>query len=244
MAIRRERGSRPSLFDELPPAKLYLDEVEEIVSILTTSQEATAEFSVSYSIGDLRCDTIEDLQQIGGRTTSLRIDVTESRGEIGIPSTALPQHSWLNVQPTTAYLELVRPSDKEFWTKRGKIREIFDSNSIWWRRATQAFFRRIPWWGLGLLTLAALLVDMSPLGRRTIHLNQWDFLAAAAGVFALVFLGYVCLFRHTVVVLRYAHERRARKWLREHATQILLTIAAALLGALAKGVIDHLWPRR
>lgn len=237
MTISRERDKGSSLFDELPPAKLYLDDVREIVSILTRSG-APSEFSVSYLVDSLRCDTIEELQQIGGRTTHFRIDVTENPGESGIPSSAPSLHSWLRIESVASYLALSCSSEGEFWTKRGEVLEIFESNSIPWRRALQGALKRIPLWVVGTLFLILFLVRSTPLSERSIHLSLW---ALAAALFLGVAL-YLSLFRHSVVVLRYAHEHGTRKWLRANSAQILFLIAAAILGAIAKGVVDHLWP--
>jgi hypothetical protein len=220
------------LFDELPPAKLYLDDVLEIVSILTKS-DAPSKFSVSFSVDSLRCDTVEDLQQIGGRTIRFRIDVTETLVESGIP-----HRSWLRIESVASYLALSCSSEGEFWTKRGKVLEIFESNSIPWRRAIQGALKRIPLWAVGILFFVLFLVRSTPLSEKSVHLSLWTLAGAVLGVVPV----YLCLFRHSVVILRYAHEHGTRKWLRVHSAQILFMIAAAILGAIAKGVVDRLWP--
>jgi hypothetical protein len=98
MAIRRQRDRRPSFFEELPPAKLYLDDIQDLVTILTVSGgETPSEFSVQFSLGEVACDGIEDLQQIGGRTTKFKIAVTETKGELGVPSNARQLQSWLEI---------------------------------------------------------------------------------------------------------------------------------------------------
>lgn len=239
MAIRRKRSKRETPSDELPPAKLFLDDVEDIVAILTSSAGgAPCHSSVSYSVGDATCDTIEDLQQMGGRTTKFKIIVTQVPGEVGIPSAALPLRSRLTVSWADTTLWLESASGDEFWVKRGKIGEIFESNSIWWRRAIQTIFQRIPYWLYFGVIFAGIFLSPG-------HFS-WSEYVRARGWWlegAVLFLAmYVCLFRHSVVVLRRRHEGGISKWLREHATQIIFLILAALLGAIAKSIIEHVWP--
>ena len=239
MTIRRERKKEGPLTGDLPSAKLYLDDIQAIVAALTSpSGTAPSHFSISYSIGELTCDTIEDLQRVGGRTARFRIDVTETPGELGIPSDARSLHSYLQILSVSSYLILDCSSESEFWMKRGKVREIFQANSIWWKRSVHALVEAIPWWIVGLfaLMLVAFNVSGSPL-RQEFGLNFHDVIVMAP----VGFFMYLCLFRHSVVILRYSHEGGIRSWLRTHSTQIFFLVMAALLGALAKGILDHLW---
>ena len=133
---------------------LYLDDIRDIVAILT---ENASEFSVKFSLGDVACDTVEDLQQLGGRSTNFKITVIEKRGEVGVPTHAPPLRSWLEISWVATYLGLGCASEDEFWARRGRITEIFESNSIWWRRAIQALFHGTPWWVYALFVLSWLL---------------------------------------------------------------------------------------
>jgi hypothetical protein len=156
-------------FDELPPAKLYLDEVQKIVSILTSSD--ASEFSVSFQVGDLRCDAIKDLQEVGGKTTDFRVEVTEIPGEHGIPSNRPPLHSWLKIDSMSSYLRLDCASEADLWTKHGKVADIFELNTIWWRRAAQILAARIGWWVIGTFALVGFIGSMTPLSQQTVHMD-------------------------------------------------------------------------
>ena len=85
MAIR-ETNQIPR---ELPPAKLYLGDVEGIVKVFIASADLSsvsegAQPRVSFAVKTFECDTVEELQQLG-RTKSnvLGIYVDIDKEEVG-----------------------------------------------------------------------------------------------------------------------------------------------------------------
>jgi hypothetical protein len=77
VTIKRKEASDAS--DELPAAKLHLDEVREIVEILTAPESGTSSdgFVVKYRVRDLECDTLDDLGELGGRARQFEIHVSK-----------------------------------------------------------------------------------------------------------------------------------------------------------------------
>jgi len=70
VAIQSFPQSIPS---ELPPAKLYLDDITEILQILTDSN---TDCQASFVAGKSKCDTLDDLRDLGGRTTHFVMHVS------------------------------------------------------------------------------------------------------------------------------------------------------------------------
>ena len=70
MAIKPFPDSIPS---ELPPAKLYLDDIGEILQILTDSGE---DCQASFVVGKSKCDTLDDLKDLRGRTTRFVLNIS------------------------------------------------------------------------------------------------------------------------------------------------------------------------
>lgn len=72
MAIRQVQKE-----PELPPAHLYLEDVEEIAAIMTaaTKKERRSEddVPVRFTIGDKECDSVDDLKKLGGRSHQFEI---------------------------------------------------------------------------------------------------------------------------------------------------------------------------
>src|SRR6266853_6484160 len=73
MAIRVLQQSIPT---KLPPAKLYLDDINEILQILTDS---SADCQASFVAGKSKCDTLDDLKELRGRTTHFVMNISSPR---------------------------------------------------------------------------------------------------------------------------------------------------------------------
>ncbi|HEX3738508.1 MAG TPA: hypothetical protein VHV29_02165 [Terriglobales bacterium] len=221
MALKRVQKSR-RIFDELPVAKLHLDDVREIVNIMSIkdSDSITRDPVVSYRVRDFECDTLEELETIGGSARNFEIIVLNQG-----------RRSTLRMRGGFTFLNLSAPaSDCSF--RREKIREIFDANLIWWKQLPRDIAFRVPYWfGIGLIALSLLWAHFDPT-----H-DYGGFLWAS--VFSAV-LFYFLVLRGSVVILRYAHSSSPQKWIREHATQIAFIILSAVLGAVGKEMIAPL----
>jgi hypothetical protein len=223
VAIKRRVES--SSADELPAAKLYLDELREIVEILTApdSDGKSDEFVVKYRVRDLECDTIEELEQIGGKARNFAI---EARVVDGYRTSRLR----MRIYGTSLSLEC--PSS-DYWVKQGKIKEIFEKNAIWWKNAA----RHLPWWWL----LLAAPLDLA------LHVLFPAFMKGAVahvihGLLVVIFLVPWILHvfaGQSVVVLHYSHAHGLRRWFQEHGTQVLLVVIGVALKYLADWVWQH-----
>lgn len=68
--------------EELPPAHLFLDDVEEITKILFEAQKESGEsvVPVKYKVkGKFICDTLSDLETLGGAVTQFEVRVGKNR---------------------------------------------------------------------------------------------------------------------------------------------------------------------
>ena len=72
MAIKPLPHSIPS---KLPPAKLYLDDITEILQILTDSVPTIQQPRFRPS----KCDTLDDLKELRGRTTHFVMNISSPR---------------------------------------------------------------------------------------------------------------------------------------------------------------------
>jgi hypothetical protein len=73
VAIKPIPHSIPST---LPPAKLYLDDITEIVQILTDS---SPDYHATFVAGQTKCDSLDDLKELRGRATHFVMNISSPR---------------------------------------------------------------------------------------------------------------------------------------------------------------------
>ncbi len=102
MAIKPIPHSIPST---LPPAKLYLDDITEILQILTDS---SPDYQATFVAGQSKCDTLDDLKELRGRTTHFVMNISSPR-----------KHQTLELTPSAT-----RHTHRRNWRPIGGMVEI------------------------------------------------------------------------------------------------------------------------
>ena len=114
LAIKPFPDSIPS---ELPPAKLYLDDINEILQILTDSSE---DCQASFVVGKSKCDTLEDLKDLRGRTTRFVLNIC-SPGK----------HQTLELTPSATRIHIHEIGDQlPAWAKYVNVAAIFEKRRL------------------------------------------------------------------------------------------------------------------
>jgi hypothetical protein len=247
VTIRTKEADLPS---EFPPARLYLDDIEEIVRILleatqtpneqqTPSNEASRP-RVTLTTGDRVCDGVQELPQIAKKTTDLSIRIeTEGYGR----ATYLALHingSLLSSFAITAdeQLRLYYKLAPIFKRRNRWLATLIHSHSRWSNTvygAASAAFYLLSFLLLAILALPMLIkpttVTASALRQEV---NAWYLSIAAAISGTLVILLASGLKRHTIIILRPSSEPSpVRQGLRDK-------LPAALIGAALGSVLTFL----
>jgi hypothetical protein len=110
--------------DELPYARLYLDDVEEISLILMDAckskpEDSTQQPTITYALGNLRMDSIQDLRERGGSTSDLTIRVNGRK--------SAEVRFFRSLRPT---LRANLWDDQEEWGVYSRIKTIFDARRV------------------------------------------------------------------------------------------------------------------
>ena len=114
-----------SIPTRLPPAKLYLDDITEIVQILTDS---SADCQASFVAGTSKCDTLEDLKDLGGRATHFVMNVS-SPGK----------HQTLELTPSSSRIHIHELGDQlPAWSKYVNVAAIFQKRKLRLKSAIRA----------------------------------------------------------------------------------------------------------
>ena len=114
-----------SIPTRLPPAKLYLDDITEIVQILTDS---STDCQASFVAGTSKCDTLDDLKDLGGRATHFVMNIS-SPGK----------HQTLELTPSSTRIHIHELGDQlPAWSKYVNVAAIFQKRKLRLKSAIRA----------------------------------------------------------------------------------------------------------
>jgi hypothetical protein len=212
-----------SIPSKLPPAKLYLSDVAEILQILTDS---SADCQVSFKLPAMKCDALTDLKDLGGRTTHFVMDIS-SPGK----------HQTLELTKSATRIHIHELGDQLVaWSKYVNVAAIFEKRKLRLKSAV----RSAAWWmlaGLWLLTVAGWM--FVPNAAKPISMYELPRFATGA-VLAAAFVYYFVV-SHSVVYLRYPHKVGVGRWLEDHKPEIIVGIMCALMGAITTRIVEKAW---
>jgi hypothetical protein len=212
-----------SIPTKLPPAKLYLDDIAEILQVLTDS---SADCHVNFVAGKSKCDTLDDLKDLGGRTTHFLMDISSSG-----------KHQTLDLTTSATRIHIYEIGDQLVaWSKYVNVAAVFERR----RLRLKSVVRSVGSWifaGLWLLIVAVWIFvphAAKPVSRYELHYLATGVILAAAVL-------YYFVSSHSVVYLRYPHKVGAGRWLEDHKPEIIVGVMCALMGAIATRVLEKVW---
>ncbi len=139
---------------ELPHARLYLDDIEEVSKTLLEAYAAPLaerhqEAKVTYTVGDLRMDSIDDLQTRGGSTTELRIALGDFYADVDFRSILNPQ------------IGLYALDEQARWAVYAKIKSIFDKRQLRIKNAILSLPEKLKFALYGMVSVLPYLVFLT-----------------------------------------------------------------------------------
>lgn len=151
MAIKPHR----ELPHDLPPARLFLDDIRDVIEIFRGGAKYCAwqadhnspEPKLSFQARGFACDTLEDLHILGGETTAFKLHFDEARG----------YSAYLHIARYTLW-NTFGLSEEGQSVVYGKLRALFDSRIVRWK----AFFHALPSWLFFPIAAALLILSAIP----------------------------------------------------------------------------------
>jgi len=167
---------------DLPPARLYLEDIAEIVGLMRKDAESVFKDSnpdVRFVVGNRECDSIADLESIGGSSRNFEVSVGYQRFRVSSIGASAPSG-------------IFDPVFRLMNARRIKAR---------------GFLREVPWlvwttWYVALIVFANATEDHA--SKRMIFLILLGFVLPGA----LITWTH---FAHSVVELRYSHTRSPKR---------------------------------
>lgn len=219
MAIKPLPHSIPS---KLPPAKLYLDDLKEILQILTDSN---SDCEASFVAGQSKCDTLDDLQELRGRATYFVMNISSPR-----------KHQSLELTPSSTRIHIDELGDQLVaWSKYVNVAAIFEKRKLKLKSAVHSLAPLL-FAGLCLLAFALWMVPHAakPLSIHDLNRLVTGILLAAAVV-------YYFISSHSIVYLRYPRRIGLGRWLEDHKPEIIVGVICILTGVVATRIAERAW---
>jgi hypothetical protein len=211
--------------DQLPPARLFLDDIDEITKILFEALEATREsvLPVKYKVNDkFICDTLSDLKAFGGAVTQFEVKVGNNR---------------LTLSPYASRWDIWGGGPEIRLATYGKLLRLFEARKM----KLKAVIRDLPLWSL-VFWYAGLLAAGYWGGAWMVHHRA----VVGALLLGMSVAVYYLFSRHSVVEFRYSHEGRSLSEALKSSNPVALAIVAAMAGAVMTVLVERLfkwlWP--
>jgi len=219
VAIKPLPHSIPS---NLPPAKLYLDDIHEIFRILTDSNP---ECEASFIAGQSKCDSLDDLKELRGRATHFVMNISSPR-----------KHQTLELTPSVTRLHIDELGDQLVaWSKYVNVAAVFEKRKLKLKSIVHSLAPLLVA-SLCLLTFALWMVPHAAKPLSIYELNR-----IVAGMLLATAVVYYLIRSHSIVYLRYPRRVGLGSWLEDHKPEIIVGIICILTGVIATRVVEKVW---
>ena len=240
----RQKEPQPEI--RLPPAKLYLDDIEQIIRILTEalgneqdSSGGVEPVELLFQIHDHTTDDIHDLSKIHpDHTHDFYVDVRKAHGG----------HASVTINKSNAVWYSFGSATDDDWGLFHKLEALFEARKRPWKKLLHAHSKVSNW--LYGATSALLFVALGPLAalRFVPRIPTWFpwtplvlFIVILA---ALVISLRVGLSSHSIVIFhnRADHASRGQEQAVKTLLEIFKLVIGFLLGALTLYLKHKYWP--
>jgi len=240
------RTKEPDVPSDFPPARLFLDDMEEIVRVLVDALENSTENTdeegrplkdktktrVTLTTKDRVCDGVRELPAIAKRTTELSVTVRSERS-------ALPEAS-LSFRKSGANLRLRAFSRDESLSTFHNLEPIFKRRSFWLARFAHSYPNLF-----GLLTFALYIcaaVPLVPLLNKQTPSARAILIGLPAAAIIITVLATSS--HHSTIILRRSSEPSplSQNLLQKIPLMVITSVLTFLLTLLGFYLKHKYWP--
>jgi len=201
---------------ELPPAHLYLEDIEEITGLLAADAKnkwhvPEEHIRMGFTIGKKQCDSLEDLKTLGGTWREFEAEVWKESFRVSTSGVVV---SSFDEGRTFDYV-------LRLMTAR--------------RSSVRSALRKLPLWAAILWPNLVVIVTVN-----TALMKVWK-QAFFVGLVIPAIIGFWAISAHTIVELRYSHEPSPKfQVVRDWGGKAIWIVLGVLLTTLAQWLL-HLW---
>lgn len=230
---------------DLPAARLFLDDIEEIVQLLLSAGEVQHTSTVrtpvdwpplemAFSVGDRICDRIEELPQITKSTKNLIIQVM--RGSRFHAVLVVDRFAELTTHGLRYDEQLA-----VFY----RVEDVFKQRRLRWHLLTLENFRNAPRYTLGLggVVIGFVFALMGTLVSKGMHLRWGSAIAIGGAVIVCLGLSWGLTRGTTVIFRNFSEQEELREKKRAGiVVEAVKLFVAFLFGMLTLYLKHKYWP--
>jgi hypothetical protein len=211
-----------SIPTNLPPAKLYLDDIQEIFRILTDSDP---DCEASFIAGQSKCDSLDDLKEMRGRTTYFVMNISSPR-----------KHQTLELTPSVTRLHIDELGDQLVaWSKYVNVAAVFEKRKLRLKSVVHSLAPLL----IAAMCLLAFALWMVPHAAKPVSIDETNRLVT--GIFLAAAVIYYFISSHSIVYLRYPHRVGFGRWVEDHKPEMIIGVVCILAGAIATRIAEMVW---
>jgi hypothetical protein len=232
--------------EEFAPAKLFLEDIEEIASIFDEAEryrrskplkeEDGRTSKILFDLRDLTYDGLADLENLGGQTAKLTI---RFKGRDWVSLSLSIDSFW------TKWSSSGLTEEGEWWVY-GRLQAVFERRLVRWRHIVQSLFRAIPWWALlpiNIVLTLSMISDLKSAGITPGITGGWSLVLLVSGATLILTFLYLALFRHTIVMLRYSTKPGGlRSEIEKYIPYAVTAAITAAVTLIIQRLLSLLWP--
>jgi hypothetical protein len=221
--------------EDLPPARLYLDDIEEITSILraaldetrpeTKEGEKTPDTEAKFQVEDRVSAQVLDFEHLKKRTHDLKVFVSQGYRQARV-TIAKSGTTWWSIGVHR----------EKCLDTYGKLKTVFDEKKVRWRAGADA----APWWIFFIIYPAGLILAMI-LANRLPQLRPHSTMIASITALFLTIAWTVAVFiislHHSTVILSYSTDARSKR--EDLRSKIVLLVVGSILGSALTFVTQY-----
>jgi hypothetical protein len=212
-----------SIPTQLPPAKLYLDDINDIFLILTDSSPGC---QASFIAGQSKCDTLDDLQELRGRTTHFVMNISSPM-----------KHQTLELTPSATRIHIDEVGDQLVaWSKYVNVAAIFERRKL---RLKSVVHASVPLLFAGLCILVIASWIFIPHAVKPLSINEINHVVT--GILLAAAVVYYFISSHSVVYLRSPRRLGLARWFEDHKPEIIVGFIGIITGAIALRIVEKTW---
>jgi hypothetical protein len=187
--------------------------------------DSNPDCEASFIAGQSKCDSLDDLKELRGRTTYFVMNISSPR-----------KHQTLELTPSVTRLHIDELGDQLVaWSKYVNVAAVFEKRKLRLKSVVHSLAPLL----IAAMCLLAFALWMLPHAAKPLSIYELNRLVT--GILLAAAVIYYFINSHSIVYLRYPRRVGLGRWLEDHKPEIIVGIICILAGAIATRIAEMVW---